>query len=184
MDVAQLWPKKLATVLLNSSQILPIHFTINGRDCHYFVKPSIQQATEDLRELGIHSELITYESGINVSVHNNPSSHHYSLPKEVDIKIHGNHTVLNVRYSTTVDREMRRVLKLAKDRAVYHAWARERFLLQHNLPSMYHWSESEIRQILSDGQVMGYVPDYNYQPDQYPELSDDCNNIRFVAEVP
>ncbi|XP_059169179.1 teneurin-m-like isoform X2 [Physella acuta] len=185
MDAAQLWPKKLATVLLNSSQILPIHFTINGRDCHYFVKPSIQQATEDLRELGIHSELITYESGINVSVHHNPPLHLYSpAPKEVDIKIHGNHTVLNVRYGTTVDREMRRILKQAKDRAVNHAWSRERFLLQHNLPSMYHWSESELRQILSVGSVMGYVPDYNHQPDQYPELSDDCNNIRFVAEVP
>ncbi|CAG5114545.1 unnamed protein product, partial [Candidula unifasciata] len=185
VDVAQSWAKNLATVLLNSSQILPVHFTILGKDVHYFVKPSAQQAVDDLRELGIHSDLVTYESGINVSVHRSQHGHGFGLShREVDVRIHGNHTVLNIRYGTTLDREIRRVLRHAKDRAVAHAWAREKHLLQHSLPSLYHWSDAEMHQILAVGRVTGYVADYIHQPDQYPELSDDCNNIRFVAEVP
>ncbi|CAL1538217.1 unnamed protein product, partial [Lymnaea stagnalis] len=65
-----------------------------------------------------------------------------------------------------------------------HAWAREKHLLQHSLPSVYHWSEAEMHQILNGDRVTGYVADYIHQPDQYPEISDDCNNIRFVLEVP
>uniref|UniRef100_A0A2C9KDD1 EGF-like domain-containing protein n=1 Tax=Biomphalaria glabrata TaxID=6526 RepID=A0A2C9KDD1_BIOGL len=185
VETAQSWARNLATVLLNGSHILPLHFTINGRDVHYFVKTNSREAEDDLRELGIHSDLVTYETGINVSIHHNQPSHGYSVTNhEKDIRIHGNHTVLNIRYGTTPDREIRRILRHAKDRAVAHAWSREKYLLQYSLPSVYHWSESEMQQILSAGRVNGYVADYIHQPDLFPELSDDCNNIRFVAEVP
>ncbi|XP_035826375.1 teneurin-m, partial [Aplysia californica] len=185
VDIAESWAKNLATILLNSSQILPIHFTIRGKDVHYFVKPSAQQANEDLRALGIHSDLVTYESGLNVSVHRNQRGHGYGVShREVDVRIHGNHTVLNVRYGTTIDREIRRVHRHAKDRAEAHVWAREKYLLQHSLPSLYHWSESEMHQIQRVDRVAGYVADYIHQPDKYPELSDDCNNIKFVTETP
>ncbi|GFR86630.1 teneurin-m-like isoform X2 [Elysia marginata] len=185
---APAWASKLATVLLNGSLILPISFTIHGRDVHFFVKQSAQQAKSDLRDLGLHnSVMFQYENGINVSVHYNQKlrhSYHTQAHEEVHVRIHGNHTVLNVRYGTTLEREMRRVLKHAKDRAVGHAWAREKYLLQHSLPSLNHWSDNELEQIRDLGSAMGYVADYIHQPDQFPELADDCNNIKFVPEKP
>ncbi|GFO18355.1 teneurin-3 [Plakobranchus ocellatus] len=185
---AQAWAVKLATVLLNGSDILPISFSIHGRDVHYFVRQKFYQAKHDLKELGLHnSDMLVFETGINVSVHRNNMEHSsYGLGphEETDIRVHGHNTVLNVRYGTSVDREMRRVLKHAKDRAVEHAWSREKYLLMHSLPSLYHWSDAEMEQIRDIGRVMGYVADYIYQPDQFPELADDCNNILFVAEKP
>ncbi|RUS82250.1 hypothetical protein EGW08_009988 [Elysia chlorotica] len=165
---------------------IPISSLVWARDAHYFVKQSYHQAKSDLSDLGLHnSEMFQYETGINVSVHyNHKSRHSYHTQEEVDVRIHGNHTVINVRYGTTLQREMRRVLKHAKDRAIVHAWNREKELLRQNLPSLNHWSDNELEQIRDRGSVHGYVADYIHQPDQYPELADDCNNIQFVPEKP
>ena len=170
----------LATRLLNSSKILPVHFTKHGRDLHYLVRPDVQQADEDLHSLGIHTDLVTYESGINVSVHRTG----YLSHRVVDVNIHANHTVIHVRYGTTVDHEMKRVLRHAKGRAESRAWERERDLLLNNLKPNYHWTEAERRAIKQNGLVDGYVADYKRQPDKYPELADDCNNIRLVPQIP
>lgn len=187
LDVALPWAVKVAVTLLNSSKMVPVHFTIKGKDVHYFVKPSSKDVETDIERLGgilnDKNPRVDFMSGLNLTIHRHKQ--HYGINRhEVDIRVHGNHSVLNIRYGTSVDRELRRVLKHAKDRAVNHAWAREQSLLKHNLPSVYHWSEVEIKQIKKNGHVKGYVADYIHQPDKYPELSDDCNNIRFVAEVP
>lgn len=179
-DIAADWAKNLATLLLNGSSMVDASFTINGKDVHYFVRPSAQKADRDLRTLGIHSSLVTYENGVNVSVHRITHSRGHN---EVDVRIHSNHTVINVRYGTTVDHETKRVLHHAQERAVKQAWRRERHLLQHSLPSPHTWSAEEVKELVESGQVAGYVGQYILSPEHYPELADDCNNIRFVKEV-
>lgn len=177
-DIAAEWARNLATVLLNGSDVVDLSFTINGKDVHYFIRGDASQADRDLRSLGIHSTLVTYENGVNVSVHHSQ----HGRRSEVDVRVHSNHTVINVRYGTNVDHERKRVLHHAYERAVKHAWHREKHLLQHSLPSHHTWSPTEVKELAMLGQVSGYVGQYIHSPDEYPELADDCNNIKFVKE--
>jgi hypothetical protein len=50
---------------------------------------------------------------------------------ETDIRLKGKHTVINIRYGTTIEKEKKRLFKHAKERAVTHAWAREKWILQN-----------------------------------------------------
>jgi hypothetical protein len=47
---------------------------------------------------------------------------------ETDIRLKGKHTVINIRYGTTIEKEKKRLFKHAKERAVTHAWAREKWI--------------------------------------------------------
>ena len=178
-DTAAEWARNLATVLLNGSQMVDLSFTIKGKDVHYFVRQDSARANLDLRSLGIHSSLVTYENGVNVSVHRGQNGRH----TEVDVRVHSNHTVINVRYGTTLEHETKRVLHHAFDRAVRLAWQREKHLLQHSLPSTHQWSAAEVKELIQYSEVVGYVGQYILTPDHYPELADDCNNIRFVRQA-
>jgi hypothetical protein len=99
---------------------------------------------------------------------------------EMDIKLHGKHSIINIRYGTTLDLERQRVLNHAKDRAVNHVWRREKWLLQNSLPSQYQWTPYEVNEILTHGYARGYRGYYTHAqtPALYPELSDDCNTIK------
>ncbi|XP_070197746.1 teneurin-m-like isoform X2 [Littorina saxatilis] len=178
-DIAAEWARNLATVLLNGSEIIDVSFTINGKDVHYFVRSDSSKADLDLRSLGIHSSLVTYENGVNVSVHRVQ----HGRRSEIDVRVHSNHTVINVRYGTSPEHEKKRVLHHAFERAVRHAWQRERHLLQHSLPSQHKWGQSEVKELAETGKVAGFSGVYILTPDHYPELADDCNNIRFVKQA-
>ncbi|KAK6173150.1 hypothetical protein SNE40_016661 [Patella caerulea] len=179
-DIATELSRKIATVLLNGSEVVNLQFTIRGKDVHYFVKPSYAEADDDLRTLGIHSNLVTFENGINVSVQRGHGHRTGRSRDEVDVRIHGNHSVINIRYGTNIDQEHKRILLHAKDRAVRQLWSSEKYLLKNSLPSHYQWTEQEIRELVSGGQVPAYEGQYIRDTDNYPELADDCNNIQLV----
>ena len=166
----------LATTLLNSSQIIDLHFTKHGRDYHYFVKQSLQDAVENVRDLGLRPESTI--DGLNISVHR----HHDSpdVMRYVDIKIHSNHTVLNVRYGTTVAHERSRILSHARERAIELAWAVERELVQSNKRTVNEWSKQQTEELRSQGRVRGVRAEYIRDIHSHPELADDPKNIRFV----
>ncbi|XP_056012581.1 teneurin-m-like isoform X5 [Ostrea edulis] len=175
MEKTPNWSKQLALVLVNGSEILDLQYDINGKDVHYFVKQKSSKGEEDLKTLGIYNDEIRYENGLNLTVkrtnHRKP---------EMDIKLHGKHSIINIRYGTTLDFERQRVLNHAKDRAVNHAWRREKWLLQNSLPSQYQWTSYEVNEILTHGSARGYKGQYAHSqiPALYPELSDDCNTIK------
>lgn len=183
-DVASEWARKLATILLNGAEVVDLRFTIHGRDEHFFVKPSYAKADEELRTLGITSSSAVFEKRVNVTVNRNPHSRAFGQPRdEVDVRLHGNHSVINIRYGTTLDREQQRVLHHAKERAVRHAWERERYLSQHSLPTQFAWSEDQLKQLETLGHIMEFQGQYIRDASHYPELADDCNNIRFVRKA-
>lgn len=177
--------RKTASVLLNNSDIVDMHFTIKGKDVHYFVKVDVNQAEIDLNSLGIHGDQIFLENGINISVHTiqRTDGFHARSHDEIDIRLHGNYSIMNIRYGTDLMRERHRVLQHAKDRAVLHAWTREKYLLQNSLPSEYQWSEQEKYEIKTVGYAEGYEGMYIRNPEEYSELADDCNNIRLLKRT-
>lgn len=176
MDNTPIWSKQLAQVLINGSEILDLQYIINGKDVHYFVKPDSSKGEEDLKTLGIYNDEIRYENGLNVTVKR--TSHR---KPEMDVKLHGKHSIINIRYGTSLEIERQRVLNHAKERAVNHAWRREKWILQNSLTSQYQWTSYEVNEILTHGSARGYTGQYIHAqtPTQYPELSDDCNSIRF-----
>lgn len=175
---------KLAMVLLNNSEILNLHFIINKKDVHYFVKPE-SSAADDLKALNIRSDVTLLANGINLSVHRSEHANnfHDTAHEEVDIRIHGNHSIINVRYGTTVKHENQRVLRHAKERAVKHAWEREKYFLLNNIPSDYRWTEREKKDITTAGYADSYIGEFIKNPEDYPELCDDSNNIQLVKSA-
>ncbi|XP_071087575.1 teneurin-m-like isoform X3 [Haliotis cracherodii] len=183
-DIASEWARKLATVLLNKSQMVKLHYTIHGKDVHYFIKSSYTQAEDDLRTLGITTDLVTLDNGINISVHKNQRSHGFGRGRdEIDVRIHGNHTVINIRYGTNIDHEMNRILHHAKERAVASAWHTEKYLIQNSLPTRFEWEDEDAKELQANGHVNGWEGEYIRSPQDYPELSDDANNIRFIKQA-
>lgn len=63
---------KVATVLNNAFYLEDLHFTVEGRDTHYFVKPGLPDG--DLATLRLTSGHKTLENGVNVSVSQSPRS--------------------------------------------------------------------------------------------------------------
>ncbi|XP_074650354.1 teneurin-m-like [Tubulanus polymorphus] len=181
LDSARDKSKQLAAVLLNNSYTVDLQFTINGKDVHYFIKEDLEQADVDLDELGIVDTAVTLPNGINVSVHRGQVRRRRDpQPRYVDIRLHGNHTVLNIRYGTTLEKERHRVLVHAKERAVEHAWIREKHILVDDMHSVHKWRKVEKEQLLSTGEISGYKGEYIRDVDVYPELADDPQNIVFV----
>ncbi|XP_029639322.1 teneurin-m isoform X3 [Octopus sinensis] len=178
--------RKTASVLLNNSDIIDMHFTIKGKAIHYFVKVDTNQADMDLGSLNLRGKPVVFmENGINITVHKiqHTDGFHARSHEEIDIRLHGNYSIMNIRYGTDATHEKHRVLQHAKERAVMHAWAREKYWLQNSLPSEYLWSEQEKYEIKTVGYAEGYIGIYIRNPEEYPELADDCNNIRLLKRT-
>lgn len=166
----------LATTLFNESYAVNLHYTIHGRDVHYFVKESLDDAVADVKDLSLRTEDTI--GGINVSVHR---VHETSeIMKHVDIRLHGNHTVLNLRYGTTVWHERQRILRHAKERAMAGAWALEKELAENRQESLHKWTRQQREELLKVGTVSDMRATYLRDCEAHPELADDPRNIVFV----
>jgi len=156
-------------------------FTIHGRDVHHFVKPSLEQAIDDIRalQLSANSLSVTIE-GVNVTVH----AHHgddSDTIKFFDVHLHNDYTAVSIRYGTTVARERERIMRHAKVRAVEAAWVVERELVQSGKRSINAWTQLQRDELLSKGSVGGMRAVYLRDVVGFPELAGDPKNMRFVT---
>ena len=185
LDTAPSWAKQLAMVLINGSHFVDLKFNIKGRDIHYLLKFDVSKAEDEIKSLGLESSSALYaKRGINITIHRSEHKARYRADRfrEVDVRLHGKYSVINIRYGSTLEREKQRILNHSKDRAVQHAWQRERWRLQNGLQSNNRWTDEEKLQITTLGYAEGYQGHYLRNTDLYPELADDCNNIRFIKD--
>ena len=175
------WLQKFSS-FLNKSEVLDLRYTILGRDVMYFVKPDASVVNEELLNLGIHGSEATYERGMNVTVNrlSHPEGYRMHSYNEADVRFHGNLSVINIRYGSNYEHERQRVIRHANERAIKRAWLREKWLIQSLLPTYHSWTEEERRDIVTMGYLEGFDVQYLRNPLLYPEVADDCNNIRFV----
>ncbi|KAK3100250.1 hypothetical protein FSP39_016934 [Pinctada imbricata] len=180
------WSKQLAQVLINGSYIVDFKHNIRGKDIHYLLKYDVSKAEDEIRILGLEANKNLYSMhGVNISIHKveHKARFHPNRYQEIDIRLKGKYSVINIRYGSTVDRERQRILNHSKERAVQHAWATERWLLENGLPPKYRqWTDDEKLQIKTLGLAEGYKGHYLKDVYDYPELADDCNNIRFIKD--
>ncbi|XP_021439786.2 teneurin-3-like isoform X2 [Oncorhynchus mykiss] len=171
---------KVATVLNNAFYLENLHFTVDGRDTHYFVKPGLPDG--DLAALRLTSGHKTLENGVNVSVSQSTTVMDSRTRRFADVELGRGPLALHVRYGSTVDEEKARVLELARQRALVSAWANEQQRVSDGEEGVRPWTEGEKRQLLSSGKVQGYDGYYVLSIELYPELADSAKNIQFLRQ--
>ena len=165
------------TSVFNRSHLLPFTFVVHNsqQDAFYFVKEETWRAQEDRQQLK------RLQGQVNTTFHEiareNGNGNNY-----LDVKIHGSHAVINLRYGTTVDKETQRLMHHAKLQAVRKAWHREKETLRNGLTTSTEWTQSETDEILKQGYVNQYEGEYIHDVNVYPELAEDPYNIRFVKK--
>uniref|UniRef100_K7F756 Teneurin transmembrane protein 4 n=1 Tax=Pelodiscus sinensis TaxID=13735 RepID=K7F756_PELSI len=172
--------RRIAAILNNAHYLENLHFTIEGVDTHYFVKQGPSES--DLSILGLTGGRRTLENGVNVTVSQINTVLSGRTRRYTDIQLQYGALCLNTRYGTTLDEEKARVLELARQRAIAQAWAREQQRLRDGEEGIRSWTEGEKQQVLNTGRVQGYDGFFVISVEQYPELSDNANNIHFMRQ--
>uniref|UniRef100_A0A674BQX6 Teneurin-2 n=1 Tax=Salmo trutta TaxID=8032 RepID=A0A674BQX6_SALTR len=168
--------RKVAQVLNNAVYLEGTHYTIDGKDCHFFVKLGL--ADSDLLSLGLNSGRKSLENGVNVTVSGRSR-------RGVTVEIHTMALSLSVRYGLAADvleKERGRLLEQAHQRALSGAWMREQQHLKESREGGRLWAEGERQQLLATGKVPGYDGYYVLPVEQYPELADSSSNIQFLRQ--
>ncbi|NXK66126.1 TEN1 protein, partial [Sylvietta virens] len=172
--------KKIAAILNNAHYLENLHFTIEGRDTHYFIK--LGSLEEDLALIGSTGGRRILENGVNVTVSQMTSVINGRTRRFADIQLQHGALCFNVRYGTTVEEEKNHVLEMARQRAVAQAWTKEQRRLQEGEEGIRAWTDAEKQQLLSTGRVQGYDGYFVLSVEQYLELSDSANNIHFMRQ--
>ncbi|MBN3297342.1 TEN2 protein, partial [Amia calva] len=175
--------RKIAVVLNNGYYLEGTHYTIEGRDSHYFVK--IGSADSDLVTLGMTSGRKLLENGVNVTVMQQTLLVSGRTRRFTNIEFRHATLSLNIRYSPsldTVDEERNRVLDQARQRALSSAWLKEQQKARDGKEGSRLWTDGEKQQLLNTGRVQGYDGYYVLPVEQYPELADSSSNIQFLRQ--
>uniref|UniRef100_A0A8C7QX32 Teneurin-3 n=1 Tax=Oncorhynchus mykiss TaxID=8022 RepID=A0A8C7QX32_ONCMY len=171
---------KVAAVLNNAFYLEDLHFTVEGRDTHYFIKTSLPES--DLGALRLTSGRKSLENGVNVTVSQSTTVVNGRTRRFADVELQYGALALHVRYGMTLDEEKARVLEQARQKALSSAWSREQQRVREGEEGVRLWTEGEKRQLLSGGKVLGYDGYYVLSIEQYPELADSANNIQFLRQ--
>ncbi|XP_051791182.1 LOW QUALITY PROTEIN: teneurin-1 [Erpetoichthys calabaricus] len=172
--------RRIAAILNNAIYLKGLHFTIDGKDTHYFIKSGPLE--EDLAIIGNTGGGRILENGVNVTVSQMTSNVNGRTRRFADIQLQHGALSFNVRYGATVEEEKAHVLELARQRAVEQAWTKEQKRLQQGEEGGRAWTEGEKQQLLSTGKVQGYDGYFVLSVEQYLELSDSVNNIHFMRQ--
>ncbi|XP_062905513.1 teneurin-3 isoform X7 [Mobula hypostoma] len=171
---------KVAAVLNGAYYLENLHYTIEGKDTHYFIKTTSPET--DLGTLRLNSGRKALENGINVTVSQSTTVLNGRTRRFADVEMQYNALSLHVRYGTTLDEEKVRILEQARQRALTSAWNREQQRVRDGEEGIRLWTEGEKRQLLSAAKVQGYDGYYVLSVEQYPELADSVNNIQFLRQ--
>uniref|UniRef100_A0A670YPK4 Teneurin-2 n=1 Tax=Pseudonaja textilis TaxID=8673 RepID=A0A670YPK4_PSETE len=175
--------RKIASVLNNAYYLDKMHYSIEGKDTHYFVK--IGSSDGDLVTLAMTSGRKVLDSGVNVTVSQPTLLINGRTRRFTNVEFQYSTLLINIRYGLTpdtLDEEKARVLDQARQRALGSAWAKEQQKARDGKEGSRLWTEGEKQQLLSTGRVQGYEGYYVLPVEQYPELADSSSNIQFLRQ--
>ncbi|XP_058838920.1 teneurin-a isoform X1 [Topomyia yanbarensis] len=165
------------TSVFNRTHLLPFTFVVHNslQDAFFFVKEDSWKSTEDRQQLK------RLQGQVNTTFHET-TRENGSGNNHLDVKLHIQNAVINLKYGTTAEKERQRLMHHAKLQAVRKAWHREKELLRNGLVSSYDWTQLEIDDIIKNGYANLYEGEYIHDILQYPEMLEDPFNIRFVKK--
>uniref|UniRef100_A0A8C8B925 Teneurin-2 n=1 Tax=Otus sunia TaxID=257818 RepID=A0A8C8B925_9STRI len=175
--------RKIASVLNSAHYLEKMHYSIEGKDTHYFVK--IGSADSDLVTLAMTSGRKVLDSGVNVTVSQPTLLVNGRTRRFTNIEFQYSTLLINIRYGLTpetLDEEKARVLEQARQRALGSAWAKEQQKARDGREGSRVWTDGEKQQLLNTGRVQGYEGYYVLPVEQYPELADSSSNIQFLRQ--
>lgn len=166
------------TSIFNRSLLMPFTFVVHNslHDVFHFIKEDTWRANEDRQQLK------RLQGQVNTTFHEAPNKENSSKSNYLDVKIHGSHAIINLRYGTTVDKEKQRLMHHAKLQAARKAWAKEKELLADGLLTLTEWNQSDMDEILKQGYSNYYDCQYIHDVNTYPELAEDPYNIKFIKK--
>ncbi|XP_072573657.1 teneurin-1-like isoform X1 [Paramormyrops kingsleyae] len=180
IGVAKEDSRRIAAILNNAFYLSGLHFTIEGRDTHYFIK--LGPLEEDLVTISNSGGGRILENGVNVTVSQMTSVVNGRTRRFADIQLQHGALCFNIRYGATTEEEKAHVLEQARQRAVERAWAQEQRRVQEGEEGTRVWTDAEKQQLLTTGKVLGYDGYFVLSVEQYLELSDSANNIHFMRQ--
>jgi len=163
---------EVVSAVLNTSYLLPFRGLAahdDHRDLVYLIKEDAAAASADilqLRRLGGRANLTVHEGGEGGSGGSKTAT-------VVDVRLHLEAAVLNIRYGTSVPKETARLLRHALRALAPRVWERE-------TENSARWTGKERRQLEATGVVPGYELEYRHSPLSYPELYGDPLNVQVV----
>ncbi|XP_062845098.1 teneurin-1 isoform X2 [Trichomycterus rosablanca] len=172
--------RRVAALLKGAVYLSDLHFTIAGRDTHYFCKDASLEA--DLGLVGVGGGARVLENGVNVSVSQMSAVMDGELRRFAEIVLQQGALSLHVRYGATPEEERARVIEAARVRAVRGAWSMEQRRVREGEGGVRAWTEKEREELLADGRVSGYDGFYVLAVDQHPELADSPFNVQLVRQ--
>lgn len=165
------------TSVFNRTRLLPFTFVVHNslQDAFFFVKEDSWRSAEDRQQLK------RLQGQVNTTFHEG-SRENGSGNNHLDVKLHIQNAIINLKYGTTAEKEHQRLMHHAKLQAVRKAWHREKELLRNGLISSYEWTQQETDDIIKNGYANLYEGEYIHDIVQYPEMLEDPFNIRFVKK--
>uniref|UniRef100_A0A1I8MYS1 Tenascin-like protein n=1 Tax=Musca domestica TaxID=7370 RepID=A0A1I8MYS1_MUSDO len=160
--------------VFNNSHFLDLHFSIHDQDVFYFVKDNVlklRDDNEELRRLGGMFNISTHEI----------TDHGGSAAKE--LRLHGPDAVVIIKYGVDPEQERHRILKHAHKRAVERAWELEKQLVAAGFQGRGDWTEEEKEELVSHGDVDGWIGVDIHSIYKYPQLADDPGNVAFQRDA-
>uniref|UniRef100_A0AAG5DMP4 Teneurin-2 n=1 Tax=Anopheles atroparvus TaxID=41427 RepID=A0AAG5DMP4_ANOAO len=160
--------------VFNNSYFLDLHFSIHDQDGFYFVKDNIMKLrddTEELRRLG---------GMFNISTHE--INDHGGAINGKELRLHGPDAVVYIKYGVEPEQERHRILKHAHKRAVERAWDLEKQLVAAGFQGRGDWTEEEKEELISHGDVDGWIGVDIHSIHKYPQLADDPGNVAFQRD--
>ncbi|XP_058124762.1 teneurin-m [Anopheles ziemanni] len=160
--------------VFNNSYFLDLHFSIHDQDVFYFVKDNIMKLrddTEELRRLG---------GMFNISTHE--INDHGGAINGKELRLHGPDAVVIIKYGVEPEQERHRILKHAHKRAVERAWELEKQLVAAGFQGRGDWTEEEKEELISHGDVDGWIGVDIHSIHKYPQLADDPGNVAFQRD--
>lgn len=166
------------TSVFNRTLLMPFTFVVHSsmHDVFHFVKEDSWRSSEDRQQLK------RLQGQVNTTFHDAPNKDNLNGSSYLDVKIHGTHAIINLRYGTTVDKEKQRLMHHAKLQAARKAWGREKEMLADGLITSTEWNQSDMDEILKQGYSNYYDCQYIHDVNNYPELAEDPYNIKFVKK--
>lgn len=175
--------RRIGAVLNGALYLRGLHFTVEGRDTHYFTKAGPLEADLGVAGGGAGGGVRVLENGVNVSVSQISAMVGGEMRRFADIVLQQGALSFNIRYGATPEEERTRVLDAARIRAVQGAWLREQKKVLEGESGSLVWTEKEKDELIAEGRVSGYDGFYALPVEQHPELADSPFNIHLIRHV-
>lgn len=161
--------------VLNESQLVDFPLVTHAdEDCHFFVKNPIWRSSDDLvqlRRLG--------PDKVNLTTHESMTTDDGGRSTKIlDVKVHLERSVINIRYGTSAVAEKKRLLRHSLKLGTRRAWAKERQALAEGKQQQ-PWTSDEVERIHGQGFLSSYEVIFTQDVDLYPELANDMDNLMF-----